>query len=385
VASEAPVVPEIKTVQDFGRALKAGPYSWPGGYPIFFYTEDGGALSFATAWNERANIAQAIVSGADPQWRIVGWDVNWEDAELYDDHTGNRIASAYADDDDPVVDLIPDSYHKWYRQTHGVATPQGVYKRGRKIGLDAVEPHETYVLPRTGWRVRISHGHTIGITKEPAFEILISPEQDTHNPPTRVLVSTVYGRLGAVEFAFDRILSTKSAKKAVMDELRRLIAFQDVTLQSSTKRGRKIGLDGLEQGFRSGFGPPVYDEGEVWVTADGGKAPTEAEALRYRDYDDPPPRRKFGWRVQLVGVDGRKRRLGGPFASLRDAQRWVIQQWEIFPDSGERIPEALLEEYWSRFDIPEHGEIGKEVKRGRKIGKEVKRGRKIGLDGWKGR
>jgi hypothetical protein len=143
--AEAGVVPEIKTPQDFGLALKAGPYTSPGGYPIYFVTEDGGALSFATAWNERANIAQAIVSGADPQWRVIGWDVNWEDAELYDDPTQNRIASAYADDDDPVVDLIPDSYHKWYRQTHGVAMPRDV-KRGVKFTLDAL-PRDPHILP----------------------------------------------------------------------------------------------------------------------------------------------------------------------------------------------------------------------------------------------
>jgi len=35
---------KINTVKDFGEALRNGPYAWPGGYPLFFITADGGAL-----------------------------------------------------------------------------------------------------------------------------------------------------------------------------------------------------------------------------------------------------------------------------------------------------------------------------------------------------
>jgi len=58
---------KIETVKDFGNALKQGPYAWPGGYPLFFVTSDGGALAFGTAWEERANIAQAILNN-DTRW-----------------------------------------------------------------------------------------------------------------------------------------------------------------------------------------------------------------------------------------------------------------------------------------------------------------------------
>jgi hypothetical protein len=30
-------------------------------------------------------------------WRIVAYDVNWEDADLTCDHTGEKIESAYAE------------------------------------------------------------------------------------------------------------------------------------------------------------------------------------------------------------------------------------------------------------------------------------------------
>lgn len=111
---------QIKTPKDFGNALKEGPYAWPGGYPIFFLTSDGGALSFATAWNERDQIVQAIVDKDNSGWRVVGSDVNWEDPELYDDHTSNRIESAYAEDDaQGEVDEIPKSYNEWRLRRRG--------------------------------------------------------------------------------------------------------------------------------------------------------------------------------------------------------------------------------------------------------------------------
>jgi hypothetical protein len=112
---------EIKTSKDFVDALKYGPYVWPGGYPIFFVTSDGGALSFATAWKERAVIVQAIVDNdTRGGWHVFGSDVNWEDPELYDDHTGNRIESAYAEDDAKgKTDKIPKRYDEWRKSFFG--------------------------------------------------------------------------------------------------------------------------------------------------------------------------------------------------------------------------------------------------------------------------
>ena len=36
----------IKTLSDFRAAMRNGPYAWPGGYPLYFITSDGAALSF---------------------------------------------------------------------------------------------------------------------------------------------------------------------------------------------------------------------------------------------------------------------------------------------------------------------------------------------------
>lgn len=87
------------TLAQIKTALRAGPYAWPGGYPLFFVTQDGAALSFDAAQAEFRNIVWDHLNDASTGWRIAGQDVNWEDSDLYCDHTGARIPSAYAEPD----------------------------------------------------------------------------------------------------------------------------------------------------------------------------------------------------------------------------------------------------------------------------------------------
>ena len=90
----------INSVSDFRKAMRHGPYAWPGGYPCYFVTSDGAALSFKAAKEERRNIIDSIANRYDDGWRVVGVDVNYEDSALYCDHTGERIGSAYGAQDD---------------------------------------------------------------------------------------------------------------------------------------------------------------------------------------------------------------------------------------------------------------------------------------------
>ncbi len=85
------------SISDFRKAMRDGPYAWPGGYPMFFITSDGAPLSFEAAKAERRNILEAIANKDGSGWRIVALDINWEDPDLYCDHTGKRIESAYAE------------------------------------------------------------------------------------------------------------------------------------------------------------------------------------------------------------------------------------------------------------------------------------------------
>lgn len=85
------------TVDEFDKELQTGKYAWPGGYPKYFVTADGGALSFDAAKEEADQIRDAIRDNDNSGWRVIGVDINWEDPDLICDHTGERIESAYAE------------------------------------------------------------------------------------------------------------------------------------------------------------------------------------------------------------------------------------------------------------------------------------------------
>jgi hypothetical protein len=97
----------------FLASLRDGAYA-DGGYPKYWLTADGGTLSYAACKANCARIARAIRGDAsradrdparfyssDAQWRVVAVDINWEDASMFCDDTGERIPSAYAEDDAP--------------------------------------------------------------------------------------------------------------------------------------------------------------------------------------------------------------------------------------------------------------------------------------------
>lgn len=86
------------TVKQLKEQLRAGQYAWPGGYPLYFIASDGEALSFDAVRENYRQVIEAIRDRDRNGWRVVGCDVNWEDADLYCAHTGQRIESAYAEE-----------------------------------------------------------------------------------------------------------------------------------------------------------------------------------------------------------------------------------------------------------------------------------------------
>ena len=89
---------EIKNTKDLKTAIRSGKYAWPGGYPAYFITSDGAALSFDAVRDNFKLCLSETKHGHCGGWRIIGYDINWEDNELYCDHTGKKISSAYCDD-----------------------------------------------------------------------------------------------------------------------------------------------------------------------------------------------------------------------------------------------------------------------------------------------
>jgi hypothetical protein len=89
---------DINSISDFRHAMRHGPYAWPGGYPCYFVTSDGAALSFKAARENCRLILSAIHCRTPDEWLVVEMDINWEDSQLTCDHTGERIESAYGDE-----------------------------------------------------------------------------------------------------------------------------------------------------------------------------------------------------------------------------------------------------------------------------------------------
>ena len=89
----------IANAADVKSCLRAGPYAWPGGYPLYFVTRDGGALSFDAVQDNLALVLADMRDGSG-DWAVTAVDINYEDVELACDHTGEHIPSAYGDDGD---------------------------------------------------------------------------------------------------------------------------------------------------------------------------------------------------------------------------------------------------------------------------------------------
>lgn len=92
---------EIETVADLKATLRAGQWTDVGGYPLYLVMADGEALSFDAARSEFRSLVDAIWNRTSviDGWRPVACEINYEDGFLYCSHTGNRIPSAYAEDE----------------------------------------------------------------------------------------------------------------------------------------------------------------------------------------------------------------------------------------------------------------------------------------------
>lgn len=90
----------LETLADVKAAVRAGPYAWPGGYPLYFVMADGAAVSFAGIIREWRNVAADTMAGAMSCWQPVALEVNYETPGLFCDITGELIPAAYLDDDE---------------------------------------------------------------------------------------------------------------------------------------------------------------------------------------------------------------------------------------------------------------------------------------------
>jgi uncharacterized Zn finger protein len=67
-------------------------YAWPGGYPLFYFDNEGAILCPKCA----REFAHQVLT--DKEGKPLA-DINWEDPKLYCDECGKRIETAYAEED----------------------------------------------------------------------------------------------------------------------------------------------------------------------------------------------------------------------------------------------------------------------------------------------
>ena len=89
--------PALKALKAFAR----NKYTFPGGYPCYAVMADCMPLSHKAVKDNYRLIYRATQSpGTDTQWELIGIDINWEDNDLYCEHTGDLIESAYGEDNE---------------------------------------------------------------------------------------------------------------------------------------------------------------------------------------------------------------------------------------------------------------------------------------------
>lgn len=74
------------------------PFAWPGGYPLFAITTDGGCLCHSCTKEHYRLIRQAQRDNDNTGWNVAAIEVNWENDSLECDHCNKSIESAYGED-----------------------------------------------------------------------------------------------------------------------------------------------------------------------------------------------------------------------------------------------------------------------------------------------
>jgi hypothetical protein len=85
------------TTNQLKAQLRSGEFAWPGGYQLYFITDDGAALSFEAVRENLKSVIWSIRHKVSDGWRVIGCEVNWEDASMTFAHTGEPIESAYGE------------------------------------------------------------------------------------------------------------------------------------------------------------------------------------------------------------------------------------------------------------------------------------------------
>lgn len=90
----------IESVADMKATLRAGQFTFPGCYELFFIANDGGALCFDCAKGNYHQIAYSILGHINDGWRVVACDIadHYEDG-LYCDYCNKTLCESYNEEE----------------------------------------------------------------------------------------------------------------------------------------------------------------------------------------------------------------------------------------------------------------------------------------------
>lgn len=84
---------EIDNINKLKACLRAGEYTFPGCYRLFFITEDGACLSFSAVLDNLQEIYYSMMHEMKDGWSIAGLSSVAEcDEEIYCDHTNELLS-----------------------------------------------------------------------------------------------------------------------------------------------------------------------------------------------------------------------------------------------------------------------------------------------------
>lgn len=84
----------IDSVAKLKATIRAGKYSFPGGYPLFLLADDGAPICFDCAREDFRELCHAMRHKENNGFRIVACEINYEDLDCQCAHCGNRIECA---------------------------------------------------------------------------------------------------------------------------------------------------------------------------------------------------------------------------------------------------------------------------------------------------
>ena len=83
----------IDSINKLKACLRAGEYTFPGCYRLFFITEDNSILSFSAVLDNLQEIFYSMMHEMKDGWSIVGLGcVNESDEDIYCDHTSELLS-----------------------------------------------------------------------------------------------------------------------------------------------------------------------------------------------------------------------------------------------------------------------------------------------------